>query len=144
MKKLILLLLPGLIATTMACKIKPIGTIEAGTPFLIKVGEAYAYPQEKKALFILQKIVEDSRCPTGQNCLRAGAIKAKVLLKDKHHTDTLLVTLEEGKSTPVSFPGQTLAFQLKKATPYPVDGQRISEEDYQLTFVPSLGKGKAK
>ncbi len=135
MKILHYLLFASLLLTLHSCKQKPDGTIELNQPFTMKMGNSFLCKEGMASLFSINSIVEDSRCPTGLNCLRAGEVKVEVKLESKNNKDIFMLNLEEGKSNRVPLQGTDAYFQLKEVKPHPVDGQEIKDADYEITFV---------
>lgn len=75
------------------------------------------------------RIVEDSRCPTGVQCIQAGTVRLLVRIEDRSGTREATLTLGE----PVALAqGGWLA--LAAVCPYPSHPQRIPPDSYRFTF----------
>jgi hypothetical protein len=72
--------------------------------------------------------VEDSRCPTGVQCIQAGTVRLAVRVEDRSGTSEPTLTL--GK--PVALGGGWLA--LAAVCPYPHHPQRIASTTYRFTL----------
>ncbi len=73
--------------------------------------------------------VDDSRCPTGVQCIWAGTVTASVTLALNGETSTRDMTLD---AEPVEFKGYFVS--LTAALPYPKEGVMTDKKDYMLTF----------
>ncbi|MES2135090.1 MAG: hypothetical protein V4449_02530 [Patescibacteria group bacterium] len=73
-------------------------------------------------------IEEESRCPTGVQCIQAGTVRVKVEVTSAMGTSTNVMTL--GKS--VTTEAETITFS--SATPHPARDVSILPSEYRLTF----------
>ena len=78
------------------------------------------------------ELVEDSRCPTGTNCIWAGNAKIKVQITKNGKSPKILELNSNGPET-VAFEGHT--FKLKALTPHPATNIRINRNGYVATVV---------
>ena len=77
-----------------------------------------------------QKVVQDSRCPTNVQCVRAGEAIVRITVKSSSGTKDY--DLDSDKREPVHHDDLTIA--LVKVTPYPATNRPIAAEDYRATF----------
>lgn len=101
-------------------------------PIAIVGTTTLAVHEERKVadtIFSASDIVEDSRCPSGVQCIQAGRVVATVRFSSPSRDWS--VQMKPGDS--VYAPSFTLT--LEDVAPYPVAGQKTKEEDYRLTFV---------
>lgn len=74
------------------------------------------------------KIVEDSRCPIGVQCIQAGKVRVEVKTKVATIENTHTITIGE----PIITDNGTIT--LVSVTPIPVSGVEVKTTDYRLTF----------
>ncbi len=75
--------------------------------------------------FVPVRIEEDSRCPTGVQCIQAGTVRLLVRIEDRSGTRDVILTL--GK--PVALAGGVW-LDLAAACPYPRHPVRIAPKSY--------------
>lgn len=75
-----------------------------------------------------QQVIEDSRCPTGVQCVWAGQVRLRVRIDFPGGVDSRELTL--GKEEPIG-PG---TLTLVEANPYPEKDKMIYPEDYRFGF----------
>lgn len=71
---------------------------------------------------------EDSRCPTGVQCIQAGTVRVKIEIVSSIGTSTSIVGL--GKS--ITTEAEIVTFT--EATPHPARDVSISQNEYRFTF----------
>ncbi len=105
--------------------------VEAGTTIVLKVGRcAVVGPQDATLCF--ERVVEDSRCPKGAMCIRAGNARIAVRVTSKDgRTDHLDLNTAEGPTCGV---GAGLEIELLSVDPYPVVHQPVDPKAYTATF----------
>jgi hypothetical protein len=100
--------------------------------FSLQIGHsAQAGQGELEIKFV--KVTEDSRCPRGATCIRAGQVSCEVLITGRGFSSSLTIT-EPGLT---DNPNQTLYknYRLKyHVQPYPELNKKISTEEYKLTL----------
>ena len=74
------------------------------------------------------EVLEDSRCPTGVQCVWAGQLRLRVRIDFDDSVATRELTL--GKAQPVGTGMLTLA----EAEPHPAEGRTIYPEEYRFAF----------
>ena len=75
------------------------------------------------------RIEEDSRCPTGVQCIQAGTVRLLVRIEDRSGTNAPTLTL--GK--PIALRGGGW-LALAAVCPYPNHPERIARDSYRFTF----------
>ncbi len=102
-----------------------------GQSFVLKAGES-AVLRDTKVRVRFESVLEDSRCPEGEQCVWAG--NARVLLQ---------IAPDGGTETPVELNTnkgareatvQNLHVTLAKVEPYPSSRQAIAPGDYRATI----------
>jgi len=73
-------------------------------------------------------LVEDSRCPTGVQCIQAGTVRIEARIVDRGGGRTAII----GLGVPARLEGGWVS--LVGACPYPVHGTRIAPRDYLFTL----------
>jgi len=106
--------------------------IEAKTQKIVKI----QINQQKKVTgtkFTVKflEMVEDSRCPTGTNCVWAGNAKIKVQVTKNGKAPKILELNSNGPET-AAFEGHT--FKLTALTPHPATNIRINRNGYVATI----------
>lgn len=77
----------------------------------------------------LNKVTQDSRCPTGVQCIWAGAVTTNITLIDATHTVTKDLSSNEA---PYTF-GKNI-ISIISVSPAPINKNKILESDYKITF----------
>jgi len=77
----------------------------------------------------LNKIVQDSRCPTDVQCIWAGLVETEVTIGGFTKLETIKIS--SGK-TPVLFDGYHIS--ISSVTPSAKSGEKISTDEYKVTF----------
>lgn len=109
-----------MVATTTP---EPISTQTSGT-FVLGIG---ATGESHGWTLVPVRVVEDSRCPQGVECIQAGTVR--VLVRVGTSTTPYTLTLAE----PHTIPSGTIT--LVKVTPEPIAGTAPVPRDYQFTFL---------
>lgn len=99
--------------------------------FSIKYGQTIDVKEEKlKIKFV--SVLEDSRCPRGEQCIRAGSVSVKLEVT-KTNSKSISITLNTtGESQEVI--SQGLGIKLVDLQPYPKSGVNIKNDDYVVTL----------
>jgi hypothetical protein len=126
-------LLP-IIALAFACAAplepSPARALPAASAFLVTLGQA----QPIGDLIVKPlAVVEDSRCPTGVQCIQAGTVRVQVKLR-RGRKDEIVVA---GLDSPVKLAGAWL--HLLDACPYPRHPAHIKPGDYRFILAISPG-----
>ena len=75
-----------------------------------------------------QSVVEDSRCPTGVQCVWEGRVRLSVQIEDGSGSHTVELTLGEAQTV------GAVSLTLTDVSPYPEEGTEIQDADYLFTF----------
>jgi hypothetical protein len=102
-----------------------------GKEFTIYVGQVAIFETETLSLKFL-KVSADSRCPTGVECIQAGAVICQVYVSYKGATSTIEITQKGG--TDIGW-GTLGSYQVMfKVQPYPEADKKIAKADYKLVM----------
>jgi len=88
----------------------------------------------KQTMFIngvkitLNKIIQDSRCPTDVTCIWAGNITANVTLQSNTDRETRDITSDK------KIPFDSFQISIEKVLPQPKSTETINLQDYKITF----------
>ena len=77
----------------------------------------------------LERVVSDSRCPEGANCIWAGLISAEIIVDDKNNFTT---PSSVPQNNPLIYKNKII--KIIGATPYPKVNSTINQRDYKLEF----------
>ena len=81
-----------------------------------------------------KKILEDSRCPSGVQCIWAGTVRVEAAVSDASGEATQTFVLNE----PLLLAGEKVT--LTEVAPYPASGKKIDPGTYSLTFTFEAGE----
>ena len=117
-----------------SCKKKPQAgyrIVQAGEPFQLKMNESAKLDGEDlKVTFT--KVMEDSRCPEGTDCLWAGEVKVAVTANTGNRSYQIALTREGKQTGPVTLPAGNFRISLLEVAPYPKNQKKIQPEDYKI------------
>lgn len=121
-------------------------SVELNKPFNLALNETAELETDGTRITFLG-IAEDSRCPTGVNCIWEGeAVVDFLVIKGK---DLLAVPLttnpRDGQVLNDNFTAFGHGVKLLQVMPYPETGCSIEEKDYVVRLIisePSVGDGK--
>ena len=131
MKRLFCLLGLFLLMIPLAGCASPINaTLE--TPFTLAPGQTAYFSSEKMNIKFIG-ITQDSRCPTGVECVRAGDVSFSIEILQNGVKSPATLTITGGENAHMAFVSQvyTLAAGV---SPYPAAGKTIKKGDYRLTL----------
>lgn len=117
--------------TTPVVVIPPVKNIAPYGEVTLRIGETVTFAQNSIKLV---RVFDESRCPQGVTCIWAGTVKAEVISVTGMGTST--ETIELGKTLTTEAEQITLV----SVTPYPKEGQTITQGEYKLTFKVVLRK----
>lgn len=100
-----------------------------GEPADLFPGQSLAVTKSKAA-FTFTRVVTDSRCPTGLDCIQAGEAVVLVTLPDGKGTT---VRIPADSRTPVTFSIPDGSVSVISLKPYPAARQKINPGDYRLS-----------
>jgi hypothetical protein len=126
------LALSGSLAATGAAQ-NPQKTVSFGQRFELKVGES-ARMQSEPLQIGFEDVVSDSRCPKGEQCIRAGNAEIRVWLQkgsDARVTRELRTSEGDDEGTSVA----SYLLRLEDLAPYPVAGKETAKPDYVASLV---------
>lgn len=113
--------------------------VELGRNFVLKIGGS-AVIEPSDTLFRFDDVVEDSRCPKGAMCIRAGNARVAVRLElPDGRVEHIELNTAEGPRYAVS---GGLRIELLAVEPYPVVHRPIDREAYEAAFVVTTSKRK--
>ena len=108
---------------------------EAFKPFTLKIGQS-AEVKNSALIFKFINVTQDSRCPSGVQCIAAGFVKVKVNIAQNGESlgdfELALADLPELASR--NFATYS-TIKLQKVDPYPKSAQEKKQADYSATFV---------
>ena len=131
---LLLLLFGGALAPNLIAAAFTQGTARLGKEFAIKAGEQLKIEgADFQVKFV--DVPQDSRCPTGVNCVWAG--NAEVTLNVSYDKCTTNLTLNTNDSPQTKQEEKAGDFRVKliKLDPYPRSDKKIAASDYLATLV---------
>ena len=107
------------------------GTAKLGKEFSLSIGESVAIKGENLKVTFL-KVLEDSRCPKGVQCIWEGRARSLVSFVSNNMTEIELT--EPGLTDSLAqytFQNYFITFHL---LPYPEAGKEITADQYRLTM----------
>jgi hypothetical protein len=124
----ILIMFLLILAGSISCASKKIEA-SFGKEFTLPLGKTAAVG-DGNLTFKFVEVLEDSRCPSGVECIQAGQARCRMLIK--YHGATSDVVFVQGGGNVPSF-GELNSYDVMyKLEPYPEVGKEITESDYQL------------
>ena len=105
---------------------------EPGRPFEMKPGETVTV---RGVRITFDGVTEDSRCPTGAQCVWAGDAAAAFALEKS--PDAVRLTLHTSGRFQQQAEFDGLVVRLEDVKPYPKLGQTIARADYRATLLVS-------
>ncbi|WP_299079477.1 hypothetical protein [uncultured Paraglaciecola sp.] len=92
-----------------------------GSEVTLSAGEELAYQEIKLAVIA----VEDSRCPTGEQCIWEGQVKVTLEVSNNHSEKTVVTLLNQPKSATANALGYRI--RLVDVAPHPKKGKVIPQ-----------------
>jgi hypothetical protein len=89
------------------------------------------YDFNRQSYICLDSVLNDSRCPTGGECVWAGEATARFKIQ-KHNSIPVYIDIREGTKDAV-ISGYNFSFI--KLFPYPKSGNQIKPEEYKARIV---------
>ncbi len=130
MRKHLLWILPLLLLLLPACSRQTPGlTAKLGENFYLAIGQSVSITGENLEVRFI-KVIGDSRCAQGVQCIWAGEANSQVEFSRSGSTYQKVLT-QPGLTEPpqTGFMDYQITFDLK---PYPVAGQKTEDKDYLL------------
>lgn len=114
---------------------------ETGNSVTLKPGEsAQAAAGSLRVGF--EGVTADSRCPKGEQCIRAGDATVRIWLQSgSGPRETREVHTASGAAQTASASGWDV--RLRRLDPYPITGQSVARQDYVATLTLSSGGANA-
>lgn len=110
----------------------PANSVQLGDEINMKIGEATQVTDTEISINFLS-VLEDSRCPEGVTCFWEGQAIVQLEIAE---ADNAVIELTERAGHP-ELAKDTLGgyvYTLLELSPYPKEGEEITEEDYALRF----------
>jgi len=125
-----MLLIPLLLVAGCGTNTDNIKATELGTEVSLATGQSVSINGENLTIKFIA-VTEDSRCPTGAQCVWAGRVICKVLITDSAGSSEVLLTQMGGISDYVKqdVGKYRISFTVN---PYPEVGKTIADNDYRL------------
>lgn len=121
------------VAVAAGCRNTAIKTVKTDEPVTIKIGQTARVDDGALELTLLPEI-NDSRCASDVQCIRAGEVVVRVNVKrDGQDVAPFTFAVPSGPYTNVQFIGP-YRIELKDVQPYPNSKKQTKPEDYRATF----------
>lgn len=105
--------------------------------FSVKIGQRTEIKTEELQIKFTS-VLEDSRCPKGEQCIWQGNGKIELeLVRAKNESASVSLNTASGPSE-ADYQGYRI--RLTALNPYPVMNQAIPQENYEATLVVSIAK----
>jgi hypothetical protein len=98
--------------------------------FTLGVGKQKTSKKSKLKIKFLE-VTEDSRCPTGVNCIWAGNAKVKVQISNAYRSEIFEINTDLDSKRAV-FDGWSI--RIDNLTPYPHSDKTLDPKSYKVTF----------
>lgn len=98
--------------------------------FSIKIGTSLTIPNEKIQVKFI-KVLEDSRCPKGVQCVWAGNAKVSIEIEEGNKTKAIELN-STVEPTEMSYAGYN--FKFLQLAPYPTHPESSNKADYVVTL----------
>lgn len=128
----VLLLLVAASQILAACAVRSVDlTADIGQAIVLEPDQKVAIKGEPLEIRLV-KIVSDSRCPKGANCIWAGEVSSQIEITYQNQTKSMILTQSGGSDVSTStFMTYTFAFSVD---PYPELNKTIKAADYRLNL----------
>ena len=108
--------------------------VKLASPFPLRVNQIAVIESENLKLKLLA-VKNDSRCPSGVQCIWPGLVEIVITVtRDNQDTELILIN-QEGDADSASQTFDDYLIKLIEVTPYPQKNQTIEIEDYNATLV---------
>jgi hypothetical protein len=105
-------------------------TATLGKEFTLPVGKTVNIESENLVI-LFDKVLTDSRCPAGQECLWIGEARCQLLITYEGASTKKIITQPGSYNGSDSFLQYNLSFKLE---PYPEINKKITPADYKLVM----------
>ena len=108
--------------------------VKLANSFPLKVNQIAVIESENLELKLLE-VKNDSRCPSGVQCISAGLVEIVIkVVRDERDAELILIDKGgDADSASQTFDGYLI--KLIEVAPYPQKNQTIEIEDYRVTFL---------
>lgn len=121
----------GVSTALSACADYPSATqAELGKEIILEPGQKAAYTDESLEIRFVE-VVNDSRCPTGVQCIWAGEVSAKIEIVYQDQQKSMVLTQSGSSDAKTQFLDYQIAFDVQ---PYPEAQKPIKGKDYRLNL----------
>ena len=125
-----------LVICTLACTARPVATAtdqDTGSQIILAPGESSHIPGTD-ATIAFETVVEDSRCPTGQTCIREGDAAVRLRIEKPDAAPSTL-TLHTGEPGAREADADGVNVRLVDVRPYPAGDTKPQQEEYRATLL---------
>lgn len=129
MKHLAAMIASAFAACSMA-EPSPVQVVDVGQPFTLRPGEVARVGSGLSIEF--EGVTADSRCPKGEQCVRAGDATVRIGLRLAPGVRQVAELKTAAGAPPARLPG--LEVRLVGLTPHPVTGRTIAPRDHVATL----------
>lgn len=89
-------------------------------------------PRGSDATLTFTEVIEDSRCPTGVQCVWAGRARIVIEKTEGGQTTPVELSTESAEASTAEVDGMVI--RLVQLDPHPAEGQQIDPQDYVATL----------
>lgn len=127
-----ILLLMGIVALFPACSGQPASqTADFGQEIILTPGQKVSLADDELVLRFVEA-VNDSRCPTGVQCIWAGEVSVKVGIEYQGQTKSMVLTQSGSSESDTRLLDFRISFDVQ---PYPEAEKQLKAADYRLCLV---------
>lgn len=137
MKKIFFFLfLMCLITLLPACSNQPDDlTADFGQEIILTPGQKVSLDDDVLAMRFVE-VVNDSRCPTGVQCVWAGEVSVKVEIEYQGQTKNMVLTQSGSSESQTQLLDFKIVFGVQ---PYPEAEKQLKSDDYRLRLIVTRG-----
>jgi hypothetical protein len=130
MKKVLILVVVLALLLMPVVSLSCAGNIKAapGEEFILPIGETVEITGEDLSIQFL-KVDDDSRCPSGVECVVIGVARCRILIKEGESSKEIVITQPGGYDSIADYSVYKFSFKL---LPYPEGAKKIAPADYKL------------
>lgn len=108
--------------------------VQLASPFPLRVNQIAVIESENLQLKLLE-VKNDSRCPSGVQCIWPGLVEIVITVTRDNQDAELILIDKPGDPDSASQTFDDYLIKLIEVTPYPQKNQTIEIEDYSATLV---------
>ena len=109
-------------------------SVQLANPFSLRLNQIAVIKSENLQLKLLE-VKNDSRCPSGIQCIWPGQVEIVISVAREDRDAELILIHREGDDDLASKTFDGYLIKLIEVTPYPQKNQTIEIEDYSATLV---------